>query len=104
MKTLKISFFFIFLNLTLLSCQSLQEAGRELRNEKRTTDEFLVKKNEPLTRPPNMDVIPKPGSSNNTAKDETDLSKIFNLPDEENQTKKSKSSSVELSIIEKIRK
>ena len=51
-----------------------------------------------------MDVIPEPGSSNNTAKDETDLSKIFNLPDEENQTKKSKSSSVELSIIEKIRK
>tara|TARA_B100002051_G_C16732767_1_gene639308 strand:- start:1356 stop:1670 length:315 start_codon:yes stop_codon:yes gene_type:complete len=104
MKITKLILFFIFLNLTLLSCQTLQEAGRELRNEKRTTDEFLVKKNEPLTRPPNMDVIPEPGSSDKMNKDETDLSKIFNLPDEENQTKKSKSSSVELSIIEKIRK
>ena len=53
----------LFLPLILLSCTSLQEAGKVLRNEKiNSTDEFLVKKKEPLVLPPDFNKIPEPGS------------------------------------------
>ena len=41
-----------------------KEAGKVLRNEKiKTTDEFLVKKKEPLVLPPDYEKIPEPGSA-----------------------------------------
>ena len=44
----KINFLLIIL-ITLVSCGSVEEAGKVLRNEKiKTTDEFLVKKRKPL--------------------------------------------------------
>ena len=47
--------------LFLLSCTSFQEAGKVLRNEKvNTTDEFLVKKKEPLVMPPDLNEVPEP--------------------------------------------
>ena len=50
-------------NLILLfiitSCGTLNEAGKVLRNEKVTTsDEFLVKKKDPLVFPPDYDKVP----------------------------------------------
>ena len=48
--------FFVFL---LNSCGSMSEAGKVLRNEKvKTTDEFLVKKRQPLVLPPDYDTLP----------------------------------------------
>ena len=48
----------------LNSCNSLKEAGQIMRNEKvRTTDEFLVKKRNPLVLPPDFEKIPEPGST-----------------------------------------
>ena len=45
----------------LVSCAGFNEAGKVLRNEKTiTTDEFLVKKKEPLIMPPNLHEEPKP--------------------------------------------
>ena len=45
------------------SCGSLSDVGKIMRNEKiTTTDEFLVKKKEPLTLPPDFAEIPEPGS------------------------------------------
>ena len=39
------------------------DVGKVLRNEKiKNTDEFLVKKREPLILPPDYDKIPSPGS------------------------------------------
>ena len=56
-------YFLIFIFLILISCSSLKEAGKVLRNEKtNTTDEFLVKKKEPLVLPPDYKKIPEPGS------------------------------------------
>ena len=53
--------FSILFLLFLLSCSSLQEAGKVLRNEKvNTTDEFLVKKKEPLVMPPDLNKVPEP--------------------------------------------
>ena len=53
----------LFLPIILLSCTSLQEAGKVLRNEKlETTDEFLVKQKEPLELPPDFNNLPRPNS------------------------------------------
>jgi hypothetical protein len=49
--------------LILNSCGGLKEAGKVLRNEKtKTTDEFFVKKKQPLVLPPDYDKIPEPGT------------------------------------------
>ena len=87
------------------SCTSMKEAGQVLRNEKiKTNDEFLVKKKQPLVLPPDYDKIPEPGSSNKTQINEKDkIRKILKKSDVD-QTEMKKSSSVEKSIIDKIRK
>ena len=49
--------------LLFVSCAGLKDAGKVLRNEKiTTTDEFLVKKKDPLVLPPDYDKIPEPGT------------------------------------------
>ena len=70
-----LSSFLIILN----NCSSLSEAGKVLRNEKiRTTDEFLIKKKEPLTQPPDFQKIPEPGSiEDRAATDENSIEKIY---------------------------
>ncbi len=97
-------YFLIFIFLILISCSSFKEAGKVLRNEKtNTTDEFLVKKREPLVLPPDFKEIPEPGSikkENNS--EQQKLKIILKAPNNENSN--SNSSNVEKSIIDKIRK
>lgn len=97
-------YFLIFIFLILTSCSSFKEAGKILRNEKtNTTDEFLVKKREPLVLPPDFKKIPEPGSikkENNS--EQQKLKIILKAPNDENPN--SSSSNVEKSIIDKIRK
>ena len=97
----KIKFLIIFL--ILYSCNSLGEVGSVLRNEKiRTTDEFLVKKRAPLVIPPEIEKIPEPGSKKMKKIDEKDkIRKILQANDAEGENK---SSSVEDSILNQIRK
>ena len=68
----------IFLTLLILSsCTSVKEAGKVLRNEKiTTTDEFLIKKKEPLVLPPYYSKIPRPGSLSDAIVEENDTDKI----------------------------
>tara|TARA_Y100000389_G_scaffold4454_1_gene4222 strand:- start:8324 stop:8638 length:315 start_codon:yes stop_codon:yes gene_type:complete len=93
--------------LLLYSCASFKEAGKVLRNEKiKTTDEFLIKKKEPLVLPPDYSKIPKPGSlseANNNEKESDKIKRIMRTSNEKN-INKNKSSSVEESIINRIRK
>ena len=64
-------YFLIFIFLILISCSSFKEAGKVLRNEKtNTTDEFLVKKKNPLKLPPNFDELPMPNSENEIIKNQ----------------------------------
>ena len=91
--------------LLLTACGGMKEAGKVLRNEKiKTTDEFLVKKREPLSLPPDYKNLPQPGSNkSNTDNEKNEISKILEIK-ENKSTKKSISSSVEQSIINEIRK
>ena len=99
----KINFILIFIFL-LTSCNGLKEARKVLRNEKiTTTDEFLVKKRNPLVLPPNYEELPIPGSIKESKENQEEkIKKILKAP-EIQETKKS-SSSVEKSILNKIRK
>ena len=91
--------------LILFSCASVEEAGKVLRNEKiKTTDEFLVKKREPLVLPPNYEEMPKPGSAdNNDRKDEERIKKILKAPERISETRNN-NTTIEKSIIERLKK
>ena len=99
----KINFIIIFIFL-LTSCNGLKEARKVLRNEKiTTTDEFLVKKRNPLVLPPNYEELPIPGSIKESKENQEEKIKKILKASEIQETKKS-SSSVEKSILNKIRK
>ena len=96
----------LFLPIILLSCTSLEEAGKVLRNEKtKTTDEFLVKKKEPLIMPPDYNKMPEPDSLQKRQVDEKDkIRKILKEDKLKAETKQNNSSNkIEQSIIDKIR-
>ena len=97
--------FSIIAFIVLVSCSNLQEAGKVLRNEKtKTTDEFLVKKKEPLIMPPDLDKIPEPESLKNKKENEEEkIKKILKVP-ETSVKKNNSNSSIEELIIDKINK
>ena len=98
-------YFLLVSSFLLVSCGGLKDAGKVLRNEKiKTTDEFLVKKRNPLVLPPDFEKIPEPGSISKTKEDEDEkIKKILKVPKTDNVNKK-KSSSIEESILDRIRK
>ena len=100
----KLSFLSI-ITILLTSCGSINDAGKVLRNEKiKTTDEFLVKKRNPLVLPPNYEKIPEPGSTTQKKNvNEENIKKILKAPVDEEKLK-TKPTSVEDSILKKIRK
>ena len=102
---MKVILFITFLILIVTSCTTMKEAGQVLRNEKvKTTDEFLVKKKQPLILPPDYDKIPEPGSSNKIQNNDKNKIRKILKQSEADQADMNKSGSVEKSIIDKIRK
>ena len=85
----------------LTNCASFSEVGKVMRNEKTgNTDEFLIKKREPLTQPPDYNVLPTPNSVKTEKKEK--ITEILNK-NKNNNNSKNKSSSAEQSIIEQIK-
>ncbi len=90
----------------LSSCENVQKG---LGMKKDFPDEFLIEKRNPLTMPPNFDLLPPDSINQNNQKDEKDnLKDIFNknLGKEKKDTeinKGSDSGSLEKSILEKIK-
>ncbi len=90
--------------LLLFGCGGLSDAGKVMRNEKvKTTDEFLVKKRDPLVLPPNYKDLPKPGTNSVKTNEDEKIKQILKVPKEDAKSS-SKSSSIEDSIIDKILK
>ena len=102
-KINKLLFIFIF----ICSCG----VGDALQGKKRSdqADEFLIDKKNPLVMPPDFDKLPKPGESNikSTKEIQSDQSNIKDLlkknNDEENLSSSSNSTSIENSILKKIK-
>jgi hypothetical protein len=99
-----INLFALFLLLS--SCENVQKG---LGMKKDTPDEFLIEKRNPLTMPPNFDLLPPDSVNQNNQKDEKDnLKDIFNKnlgkDKKDNEIDKgTKSGSLEKSILEKIK-
>jgi hypothetical protein len=96
----------LLLCIFLTSCSGLSDAKKVLTNEKiRTTDEFLVKKKEPLEMPPDFKVLPKPYSEKKDIKI-TESDKIKKIIKKTNQekVKDNTTGSTEKSILKRIRK
>ena len=106
MKLIKLLILLLGLFIVLSSCSSFSEAGKVLRNSKTTnTDEFLIKKQEPLTQPPDFDKIPEPGSINEkTEVRQNSIEKILKKNQSEVSGNSTKSSSTEKSILNRIKK
>ena len=108
MKFIKPFPLLVLLCMTSSNCSGFKEAGEVLRNEKATsTDEFLIKKKEPLTKPPNFETIPEPGSlENNTdeQKKKENIKKILKTSPIESSSSQRKSTSTEDSILNQIKK
>mgnify|MGYP001443909564 CR=1 FL=1 len=104
MKINKILIFFVFF--LTLSCASLKEAGKVLRNEKlETTDEFLVKQKEPLELPPDFNNLPRPNSQKKEQLSEDQkIKEILKVPSSNTNKAINNSSTIEESIMEKIKK
>ena len=96
----------LLISFLIVSCGGIRDAGKVLRNEKvKTTDEFLVKKRNPLMLPPNFEEIPEPGSMTKKEEEENEkIKKILNMEKNNESLKSDKSSSAESSILNRIRK
>jgi len=65
----KLKLLYCLIFVILANCQTVDEVGKVMRNEKvSSTDEFLVKKNQPLVIPPNLRELPVPGDINKDIK------------------------------------
>ena len=91
----------------MFSCQSTKDA---LQGKKRsnTNEEFLVKKKQPLTVPPDMNKLPLPSSENQEqteiTEDELEVKEILDITggDQSNENSSENSTSLEQSILKKI--
>ena len=83
------------------SCDTMGTAKKALTGAKKnTTDEFLVKKKDPLILPPDYENLPVPDDGAATNEDSSTFEKNLEALIEDNS---STSSSVENSILKKIR-
>ena len=82
------------------SCETMGSVKRGLTGEKRvSTDEFMIKKKDPLIMPPDYENLPTPDEAD-TASEE--YSVFENVIENSTETDTSTSSSVENSILKKI--
>ena len=95
-----------FLLILLSSCENIKKG---LGITKEVPNEFLIEKRNPLTMPPNFDLLPPDSVNQNNRKDEKDnLKEIFNKnlgKDKQDSgiNKGTDSGSLEKSILEKIK-
>ena len=83
------------------SCQSLKTAKKTLTGEKEfSTDEFMVKKKNPLILPPDYENLPTPDEEAAAKEEISNFEKTLGASIEDNSFK---SSSAEESILKKIR-
>ena len=102
MKKFKIFIYLIILKITVVGCGTMSDVGKVMRNEKtNSTDEFLIQKKDPLTRPPDFRTLPSPNSTVEKSKQEKDINSIFSKSTEIKTNEKN--SSIEESILKRIK-
>ncbi len=93
--------FFMMLSFLITSCESVREGLTGSKNQ--STDEFLVKKKDPLVLPPDFENLPNPSERQVSVEEMTSFEKTL-----KKQTTSESSSvtenSVEESILNQIKK
>jgi len=104
-KIFKKTLFLIFILVTFNACQSVKDG---LTGVKQTnTDEFLIEKKNPLVLPPEFNKLPVPRTSNENNEEIIDVQSILTKrksPSKKKSINKTSNSSLEKSILEKIKK
>jgi len=105
MSIIKKNFIFIFIFIFLSNCQGLGDFKKVMTGQKvHTTDEFLIKKKDPLILPPKYDELPLPKGGDFQEKEENKIKSILKT-DKNSEIKKGSSvSSLEKKILEELRK
>ena len=97
----------LFLSLVIFSLTSCGGGGWEkfegalTGKKKSSTDEYLIKKKDPLILPPDYEKLPLPESKKTTNKEKN---KIESILSENKSLKKSEKSQIEISVEEELRK
>ena len=97
----------LYLLLFIYSCGSFGEA---LQGKKRSDqgDEFLINKKNPLSMPPDYGKLPEPGeanlkSSDDIISDDSNIKKLLKNVDNQKISSTDESTSIESSILKKIK-
>ena len=105
MSVIKKNFIFIFIFIFLSNCQGLSNFKKAMTGQKvNTTDEFLIKKKDPLILPPQHYKLPLPKSSDLQEKKENTVKSILKAGKNSEIKKSSSMSSLEKKILEELRK
>ena len=105
MSIIKKNFIFICIFIFLSNCKGLSDFKKTMRGEKvNTTDEFLIKKKDPLILPPQYDKLPLPKSGDFQEKKENTVKSILKTGKNSEIKKNSSMSSLEKKILEELRK
>ena len=92
--------YILFVICFVTSCQTLGDVKRGLTGEKVvSTDEFLIKKKDPLVMPPDYENLPTPDERTSARQEISDFEKTLEISIEDNS---STSSSAESSILKEI--
>ena len=87
------------------SCDTMGTAKKALTGAKKnTTDEFLVKKKDPLILPPDYDILPTPGERAIAQNDKSEFEKLILDQEIELEEESSTGGSIESNILKKIKK
>ena len=105
MSIIKKNFIFIFIFIFLSHCLSLGNFIKVMTGQKvNTTDEFLIKKKDPLILPPQYDQLPLPKGGDFQEKKENTVKSILKTGKNSEIKKSSSVSSLEKKILEELRK
>ena len=92
--------YILFLLIFIASCGTFDSVKRGLTGEKRqSSDEFLIKKKDPLILPPDFEDLPTPDELSTETAEISDFEKNLEISIEDNS---STAGSVEDSILKKI--
>ena len=98
---MKLSKFTIIILLSAIFISGCNSVKKALTGERKSSDEFFVKKKNPLVLPPNFDDLPQPATEKNEAKiksKDMDLSSVLIKSKNSKQIIKQKDKSLERSI------
>ena len=105
MSIIKKNFIFIFIFIFLSHCQGFSDFKKAMTGQKvKTTDEFLIKKKDPLILPPQYDQLPLPKGGDFQEKKENTVQSILKTGKNSEIKKSSSVSSLEKKILEELRK